>query len=101
MSVGIATSEPIAKRWRVREARIKHVVESYNPAADKLDFLRKIGYFFRIYIALCNIFLCDYESYIYTTTNYRIFPCVMIDIIIICYYNIILLQLLVMQLYVV
>ena len=48
MSVGIATSEPVAKRWRVREARIKHVVESYNPA-DKLDILRKIGYLFRIY----------------------------------------------------
>ena len=35
MSVGTATSE----------ARIKHIVESYNPA-DKLDFLRKIGYLF-------------------------------------------------------
>ena len=40
-----ATSEPVAKRCRVRIARIKHVVESYNPA-DKLDFLRKIGYLF-------------------------------------------------------
>ena len=45
ISVGTATSEPSAKRWRVREARLKHVVESYNPA-DKLDFLRKIVYLF-------------------------------------------------------
>ena len=45
MSVGTATSEPVSKRWTVREARIKHVVESYNPA-DKLDFLSKIGYLF-------------------------------------------------------
>ena len=44
-SVGTATLEPVAERWRVRKARIKHVVESYNPA-DKLDFLRKIGYLF-------------------------------------------------------
>ena len=50
MSVDTATSEPVAKRWRVREAKINHVVESYNPA-DKLDFLRKIVYLSE-YIAL-------------------------------------------------
>ena len=57
MSVGTATSEPVSKRWRVREARIKHVVESYNPV-DKLDFLSKIGYLFWIYSFDITV-LCD------------------------------------------
>ena len=57
MSVGTATSEPVVKRWRVREARIKHVVESYNPA-EKLDFLRKIRYLFSVYSFDITV-LCD------------------------------------------
>ena len=45
LAVGTMPSQPVAKKWRVRDGRLKRLVDNYNPS-EKLDFIRKIGYMF-------------------------------------------------------
>ena len=60
IAVGTQPCEPVAKKWKVRDARIKHLVDGYNPA-QKLEFIRKIGYLHWICVCDCLFYtLCIY-----------------------------------------
>ena len=43
ISLGTAPSQPVAKKWKVRDEKIKILMNNYNPG-NKMDFMIKIGY---------------------------------------------------------
>ena len=45
ISLGTEPSQPVAKKWKVRDEKIKILMNNYNPG-NKMDFMIKIGYMF-------------------------------------------------------
>ena len=45
ISLGTAPSQPVAKKWKIRDEKIKILMNNYNPG-NKMDFMIKIGYMF-------------------------------------------------------
>ena len=45
ISLGTAPSQPVAKKWKVRDEKINIFMNNYNPG-NKMDFMIKIGYMF-------------------------------------------------------
>ena len=45
ISLGTAPSQPVAKKWKVRDEKIKILMNNYNPG-NKMNFMIKIGYMF-------------------------------------------------------